>query len=666
MKVCMIGKYPPIQGGVSMQNYWIAHGLAERGHQIYLVTNADEVEPEYRMYVEEDDKQWFEPRFEEVGGFVNLRNSERFNARRMSHIPQSNPYVTKLASIATDIVRQYDCELIYSYYFEPYGMAGYLASIWTGKPLVIQHAGSDLDRLMNAGDLATAYKQMLSAADFLVTKRPLVSRFIAIGVDENKISSDMPFGIPTKLFNPDAPTMDVVVLLQTAAAHINDVLKWHANPIDMSKPTIGIYGKVGLFKGSYDLVAALSKLKKEGLDFNFLAMTQGSQIEQFRNAVKENQLEQKTWILPFLPHWRVPGFIRACTAVCFLERDFPITIHGPTVPREVIACGKCLLLSGEIVKKQFYRDELIHEENLLVVNDPKDRDELSGLLRHVIEEPEAAARIGAEGHKVSTRIERFAEFINGYERLFSACCAPGQDTARRIQSDIESRLDSPSADSITTFLPYTSKLLSDRLVRLVSQFDSQNHEGASRILQVSRFCAYVSELLDSGELDPKYAYFADLFSFESTEVSMLAGSGAAQLPSFSDVDRLNGQGLKGAALANLKPLKTNYYQVKTFGYDIQRLIDLLDEEVDLPASVEQRPTSILFVRLPNMRVLKMRINKATRELLEFCNGRNTAEAITDSLYRSRGVSEAKDTDKLGESVAAALKRLYENGVIIFC
>jgi hypothetical protein len=49
MKVCCLVKYPPIQGGVSMHSYWMARRLAQRGHQVYVVTNAAEVEGDYRM-----------------------------------------------------------------------------------------------------------------------------------------------------------------------------------------------------------------------------------------------------------------------------------------------------------------------------------------------------------------------------------------------------------------------------------------------------------------------------------------------------------------------------------------------------------------------------------------------------------------------------------------
>ncbi len=52
MKICIVGKYPPIQGGVSAQTYWAARGLAERGHQVYVVTNAADAEDAYRIHLD--------------------------------------------------------------------------------------------------------------------------------------------------------------------------------------------------------------------------------------------------------------------------------------------------------------------------------------------------------------------------------------------------------------------------------------------------------------------------------------------------------------------------------------------------------------------------------------------------------------------------------------
>jgi hypothetical protein len=198
----------------------------------------------------------------------------------MNYIPAANPFVTKLSSVATQTIREQDCDLIYAAYYEPYGMAGHLASRWTVKPLIIQHAGSDLDRLMKVPDISTAYKEVLKAADCVLTRDRLIDRFVGMGVDQSRIRANLGFGFNTAFFNPQAEPMDVNGFLQRIAsqnpAYVRDVLKWHTNPVDLSKPTIGIYGKVGVFKGSFDLVSALSSLKKEGLEFNFLAMTQGT------------------------------------------------------------------------------------------------------------------------------------------------------------------------------------------------------------------------------------------------------------------------------------------------------------------------------------------------------------------------------------------------------
>ena len=50
MRICIIGKFPPIQGGVSAQTYWSAHALARRGHDVHVVTNAKEAVAPYRMH----------------------------------------------------------------------------------------------------------------------------------------------------------------------------------------------------------------------------------------------------------------------------------------------------------------------------------------------------------------------------------------------------------------------------------------------------------------------------------------------------------------------------------------------------------------------------------------------------------------------------------------
>src|SRR5882724_2208059 len=146
MRICFVGKYPPIQGGVSSSTYWAVRGLAERGHQVYVVTNASEVETRYRLQLDAADLDHLEASFIS-GGLVRVFQPER-GTTRISHIPLSNPFVSKLAGMATQVIREFSCEVVVGSYFEPYGVAAAMAAHWTSSSLILEHAGSDLDRLM--------------------------------------------------------------------------------------------------------------------------------------------------------------------------------------------------------------------------------------------------------------------------------------------------------------------------------------------------------------------------------------------------------------------------------------------------------------------------------------------------------------------------------------
>src|SRR5262249_45564770 len=102
MKICIFGKYPPIQGGVSMRTYWVAHGLARLGHTVHVVTNANEVTAPYRMYMREEDWARCDGKYD--GGSVKVHWTESYGKREW-HIPGGVPYVTKLASLGLELAQ---------------------------------------------------------------------------------------------------------------------------------------------------------------------------------------------------------------------------------------------------------------------------------------------------------------------------------------------------------------------------------------------------------------------------------------------------------------------------------------------------------------------------------------------------------------------------------
>jgi glycosyltransferase involved in cell wall biosynthesis len=349
LTICLIGKYFPIQGGVSKDNVWLAYTLASAGFHLHMVTNAEEVEPQYRCL------PWssFPMLPEGCTGSITVHSTSK--AERKHYIPYANPYVTKLATLATEIIRTYHCDLIYSYYLEPYAMAAFLASKWTGVPYGLRHAGSDVGALFHSPELQTAYREVILAADYIVATPATYRSFLHLGVPQEKLHFPAGSCLPPGIFTPDVEPLDVNALLSWMKEHLPSdpyyavFQRFAKKTFRATVPTIGIYGKIGEVKGSFDLVQALGRVRREGLAFQLLALTQGSTstLAEFAVALEKQELADVTWLLPFLPHWDVPQFLRTCTTICFLERDFPITIHTPLIPIEVFSCGICLVLSFE-------------------------------------------------------------------------------------------------------------------------------------------------------------------------------------------------------------------------------------------------------------------------------------------------------------------------------
>lgn len=653
MKLCFIGKYPPIEGGVSSTNFWLARGLAERGHQVSVITNADEVEPAYRMLVSDDDAPWYQAEFPETGGVLRVFNTEPFERRTMDHIPASNPFVTKLASLATAVVREFSCEAIYAYYFEPYAIAGTLAAHWTGRPLVIKHAGSDLDRLCRVPDLATAYKEMLRSANLVVTQFPLFRRFLGMGVREEVLCPDVPFAIPGHVFHPGVHPLDIGRLTIRPA--------WvpaSPAPFDPRLPTIGVYGKIGVSKGTYDLIAALGRLASERISFNFAAMIGADQANYLHSSLNAAGIFERTYILPFLPNWKVPGFIKACTAVCFLERDFPIEIHGPMVPREVLACATCLILSSQIAGKQFGGDSLVPGENLIVVNDPKNHDELAEKIRRVLTHPGEADAIGMKGAMTPLARQDYAQFISGWEQILSRVTAKPLNRSRQHE---DKRVEISFLNYIA---PRLRSLLERKHAGLIREFVASSTESDPLIAAVG-FCTFAEGRLGSEPADSENLKFLDAIRYQKARLraafDRLDGAG----PPFAVLDRLAGQRVSEESAGQLRPLCGRSAEILTFSFDITPLLAdgaamLEVPEPELDAIPPQR-MYVLFQRTANLIPKELRINGSTCELLARCDGASTTNEVATAVCNSL----ATDTPEARGSIFSALDTLYRANIVVF-
>jgi len=417
VRICIIGKFPPIQGGVSMRTYWTAHGLAARGHEVDVITNAKEALPPFRMHMRQED--WKRCEASSGKGSVTVHWTDPVD-RSQSYIPMASPFVTKLAGVAASAHAAKPLDVIFSHYMEPYGIAGYLAAQITGLPHVVRMAGSDSGRLWHHPQFEPLYDHVLRSAQVVIATGAVARRAAERGVDPDRIAAGGAYALCEDLFTPDGPRLDLAALRGEVSANpdLGDAL-W--GDLAKDRPYFGIYGKLGENKGSFALLSALHRLKHDGVDAGLVALAHGQpQIERrFRERARELGLSDRVLQIPFLPHWRVPEFLRGCTAVCCLEQNFPIGHHSPIIPIEVMLCGKCLVASAEIIRKLPRWERLPHGHGCVAIEDVNNTEELSHKLAAIIREPVLAAAVATRGRSFAIEVQRDIDFPRRLENILA-------------------------------------------------------------------------------------------------------------------------------------------------------------------------------------------------------------------------------------------------------
>jgi glycosyltransferase involved in cell wall biosynthesis len=322
--ILLIGKYPPIEGGVSAYNYWLAQAFAEAGHKVIVLTNAEEVEEEYRMRLTAGDRAKLRG-FRKRGSI--LVSSTRWDSK-VSYVPWANPYLSKLVSLGLELVARHRPRFAYCSYFEPYGVAGLMLSKLTGIPYLVQHAGSDLGRLSASRQLRALHREMLRGAAGVVCSPPAERRLIALGASQKRLLRPLDCRLPPDVFRPSR-------LGRKAGAPLRLIS----------------YGKLDPSKGIDPLLKALAECRGGGLSITIDAFWGGPSLEGIKRAISRLGLGKAVRLHGFVPPWRIALAIRRAHVGVFLESGFPIAMHTPLGAIECMACGRPVILSEELARK---------------------------------------------------------------------------------------------------------------------------------------------------------------------------------------------------------------------------------------------------------------------------------------------------------------------------
>ena len=295
LKICIVSKFPPIQGGIATKTYWLARGLAEAGLEVHVVTNALAVEDDYK--IGSCGKDFLLPE----GIFIHNIEQET-----PWHIPYSKLFQEKLLNKLLGVCNQYKIDLIDSHYLIPYGIAAFLAGTITGIPYIVRHGGSDLAKFWDKGLLNELLKRTLSNAAAIVTDKT------ELGILNNNLVN-LPRYVPDeRYFHPEAKEEN-----QISFAYI---------------------GKINYYWQHKGLDRILSYWDGFSFDSSLFFLAQGKGKADFLAQYKPDKVK----FLDFIPPWEMPSFLQKIDFLFHLVNDNPIPDFSNIVV-EAVACGAKIL-----------------------------------------------------------------------------------------------------------------------------------------------------------------------------------------------------------------------------------------------------------------------------------------------------------------------------------
>jgi len=397
MNILFIGKLPPIQGGVSTSSMWSVLDICEAGHSVYYLTNSTISDSNYTAFDIPGEKPFF--------AHPNLKVIEMEEIPSNSYRPWANPFYSLFMGCAHRLISEHQIDCIIGWYYEPYGSVAATIGKLYNIPSVLRHAGSDLGLLMNFPNLRSSYTWAAKNATFVLANGSSADFFREIGVFEEKIVpvvarrlNDIYRFNSRKKSSHSWYTHELEYFVEkfhdwlepqkfVSPQIANTINQGVINPKSFK---MLMYGKVGMKKGSFQILESLDELAISGQDFQFFYALSGhqKQINAFcKELHKRTFLREKVFLLPPLMPWHIPDLLNQVNLTMFLEHDFPIDIHAPRVPREILASKSHLLCTREIVDKLPFGQNLVDGQNISIIDDPSNSGDLLRTIESLVASP---------------------------------------------------------------------------------------------------------------------------------------------------------------------------------------------------------------------------------------------------------------------------------------
>ncbi|MEG6503638.1 MULTISPECIES: glycosyltransferase [unclassified Desulfovibrio] len=154
IRVLLIGKYPPLQGGIAAKAWSLSRRMAQYDIFFDVVGIVPPENYSTPLPPPASGKTIFVPLCDK-----NLPWT----------VPGGDMLTERIVSAALELAQREKYDLVEVNYLAPYGLAAALVAEILGLPLLLRHAGSDIAKLLNYPSTKLAMHQLLHAAKCIVT-----------------------------------------------------------------------------------------------------------------------------------------------------------------------------------------------------------------------------------------------------------------------------------------------------------------------------------------------------------------------------------------------------------------------------------------------------------------------------------------------------------------
>lgn len=296
MKILLIGKYPPMQGGISAKTYWLYKQLEKDGFESRVIT--------------------FKDRHYSISNHNALSVSVVREKEVPWHIPESSLLNDRLINAALKVTDGFTPDLIETNYLWPFCINALFIAQALTKPLLIRHAGSDILKFYEDQEFRDIMRYYFNQASAIATNHTSKNLLENICGSNNKLKC-IPRYIPNQKF-------------------------FKAKKLDKQYDIL-FAGKINYHWHLKGLTLLLELIRQKELKALFLIG--GRYEDEIHNLIAEKKLDNSINVCGFVAPDKMPSIYNSCKFVWCWEEEGAIDDFSNIIWEAAFCNIPCILNS---------------------------------------------------------------------------------------------------------------------------------------------------------------------------------------------------------------------------------------------------------------------------------------------------------------------------------